>query len=546
MEQAQSLKLNVTNIHKFLVGSNKQLAKLKKDKQNLLFKYEKQAQRRKKESKIEAKDFGIGGGLKRVASAVSRPAMSFFDRIKEFFGVILLGLLINNLPKILAELKKFFNSGFIKGLRSFLSIIGKGFMAFVDITLSLPQSVRNAFDKTKNDIENQLNAVGGTLDSLVRFFTGGSDNNDTNTESSSGSSGGSTAGSSPTRIPTIPFAPSAPGNAYPLTVPGYNKGGIVGSTPGTSNSVPARYSKGGMGIFGAFGDSVGAISNVTAQEEQNIMTLASIVDSYEYITRVEGKEKSGVSGTPSTSGSPGKIKKGSSITGTYASGAYVGPSGDTDGEQTGLNMNLPGGIGTPIYAPFDMIYRARGTDGMPAVGLQGTADALGPSGRGFGYYGAYYYMKDGKEYEVLMGHFRDLPYKGANDGDVIPKGTLLGYQGASGRSVSSTGGVYPHISLHVNGVGFRATNAELESFASGLMGGSGPSKKPVKNPNIKPSNKGGSRSYKSSKSGGSGSVFIYAIQPQVEYVPMPYPVPVRQPSMTQNTQPPKPSALWRA
>lgn len=543
MEQAQSLKLNVTNIHKFLVGSNKQLAKLKKDKQNLLFKYQKQAQRRQKESKIEAKDFGIGGGLKRVASAVSRPAMSFFDRIKEFFGVILLGLLINNLPKIFAQLKAFFNSDFIKGLKSFFSTIGKGFMAFVDITLSLPQSVRNAFDKTKNDIENQLNIVGGTLDSLVRFFTGGSDN-DTNTESSGGSPAGSTAGSSPSRLPVIPFAPSAPGSAYPLTVPGYNKGGVVGSTPGTSNSVPARYGKGGMGIFGAFGDSVGAISNVTAQEEQNIMTLASIVDSYEYITRVEGKTS--ISGTPSTPSSAGKIGKGSSITGTYASGAYIGPSGDTDGEQTGLNMNLPGGIGTPIYAPFDMIYRARGTDGMPAVGLQGTADALGPSGRGFGYYGAYYYMKDGKEYEVLMGHFKDLPYKGANDGDVIPKGTLLGYQGASGRSVSSTGGVYPHISLHVNGVGFRATNAELESFASGLMGGSGPSKKPVKNPNIKPSNKGGSRSYKSSKSGGSESVFIYAIQPQIEYVPMPYPVPVRQPSMSQNTQPPKPSALWRA
>jgi len=46
MEQAQSLKLNVTNIHKFLVGSNKQLAKLRKEKKNLLFKYEKQAQSR--------------------------------------------------------------------------------------------------------------------------------------------------------------------------------------------------------------------------------------------------------------------------------------------------------------------------------------------------------------------------------------------------------------------------------------------------------------------------------------------------------------------
>ena len=201
-------------------------------------------------------------------------------------------------------------------------------MAFVDITLSLPQSVRNAFDKTKNDIENQLNIVGGTLDSLVRFFTGRSDN-DTDTESSGGSSGGSTAGSSPTRLPVVPFNPSSSSGSTPLVMPGYNKGGVVGSTPGTSNSVPARYGKGGVGIFGAFGDSVGAISNVTAQEEKNIMTLASIVDSYDYITRLEGNEKSGVSGTPSTPSSAGKIGKGSPITGTYASGAWIGPSGDT-------------------------------------------------------------------------------------------------------------------------------------------------------------------------------------------------------------------------
>ena len=51
MEQTQTLKLNVNNIHKFLVGSNKQLSKLKKEKQNLLFRYEKQAQRRQKENK---------------------------------------------------------------------------------------------------------------------------------------------------------------------------------------------------------------------------------------------------------------------------------------------------------------------------------------------------------------------------------------------------------------------------------------------------------------------------------------------------------------
>ena len=166
--------------------------------------------------------------------------------------------------------------------------------------------------------------------------------------------------------------------------------------------------------------------------------------------------------------------------GSYASGTWIGPTGDRDGEQTGLNMNLPGGIGTPIYAPVDLIYRSKGTDGNPAVGLQGDADAKGPAGRGFGYYGAYYFEKDGKEYEVLMGHFRDLPLKGNSEGQVIPKGTLLGYQGASGRSVSKDNGIYPHISLHVNGIGFIAGNDVLKWFADGLASGkssSGPTGK---------------------------------------------------------------------
>jgi GH24 family phage-related lysozyme (muramidase) len=163
--------------------------------------------------------------------------------------------------------------------------------------------------------------------------------------------------------------------------------------------------------------------------------------------------------------------------GSYASGTWIGSPGDNDGNQTGLNMNLPGGIGTPIYAPTDLIYKTVGTDGNPAVGLDGNADPLGPAGRGFGYYGAYFFEKDGKEYEVLLGHFRDLPYKGSSDGEKIPKGTLLGYQGASGRSKSETGGVYPHITLHVNGIGHFASNSVLTWFADGLAttrGSSGP------------------------------------------------------------------------
>ena len=186
------------------------------------------------------------------------------------------------------------------------------------------------------------------------------------------------------------------------------------------------------------------------------------------ITEAEAKRIIARNSRPATTASdPGR-------NGSYASGTWIGPAGDRDGEQTGLNMNLPGGIGTPIYAPVDLIYRSKGTDGNPSVGLQGTADALGPSGSGFGYYGSYYFEKDGKEYEVLMGHFRDLPYRGSSEGQVIPKGTLIGYQGASGRSVSADNGIYPHISLHVNGIGFNADNGVLRWFADGLASGTAP------------------------------------------------------------------------
>ena len=156
--------------------------------------------------------------------------------------------------------------------------------------------------------------------------------------------------------------------------------------------------------------------------------------------------------------------------GAFASGLYIGPTGDTDGQQTGLNMNLPGGIGTPIYAPFDLIFKTKGSDGKPSVGLNGTSGALGPKGKGFGYYGAYYYRIGNKEYEVMMGHFDSMPFSGSKNGEIIPKGTILGYQGASGRSVSSTNGIYPHITLHVNGIGFNASNKELDRVSNAIAG----------------------------------------------------------------------------
>jgi rare lipoprotein A (peptidoglycan hydrolase) len=210
-------------------------------------------------------------------------------------------------------------------------------------------------------------------------------------------------------------------------------------------------------------------------EEKNLTMFSEFMKSYSNLLDIRKKYRDTDSETRrnrnAQTESPDDYDPGE--VGSFASGAYIGPPGDADGEQTGLNMNLPGGIGTPIYAPRDLIYKKKGTNGGPSVGLQGTPDALGPSGSGFGFYGSYFFKENDKEYEVLMGHFKDMPYKGSSDGEIIKKGTLLGYQGASGRSVSSSNGVYPHISLHLNGVGFQASNQELVKFANSLRASGG-------------------------------------------------------------------------
>jgi hypothetical protein len=233
-------------------------------------------------------------------------------------------------------------------------------------------------------------------------------------------------------------------------------------------TIPSRGLRGTY-IDANTGDMLAKLIGPTIDQRVN-----EAIQSIEKQLQMKGGSGPGAGGRPP--GAPGdrtpEISPGdydSGKTGSYSSGAYVGQPGDTDGQQTGLDMNLSGGIGTPIYAPRDLIYRSKGTDGNPSVGLNGTAEILGPSGSGFGHYGAYYFKEGNKEYEVLMGHFRDTPYRGSRDGEVIPKGTLLGYQGASGRTIGLEGQPYPHISLHLNGVGFNTSNQKLVEFAESLV-----------------------------------------------------------------------------
>jgi len=509
MEQAQSLKLNVTNIHKFLVGSNKQLAKLRKEKKNLLFKYEKQAQSRQKEKKIEARDFGVGRGIKKVASAVARPAMSFFDKIKEFFGVLLLGLLINNLPFIISKLKEFFNSDFIKGVKATLKVFYQIGKFLFDVTSILSSNAMRVFDNEKKWIEGELGRVGNLVDGTIQFFTG-LFSNQQSPNASSNFTGGSIPRSSSSQgsSPVIPNAGGSSANPPSPIMPPVQRRAPGGTITGSSSPVSQTnytHSEGtssgeGLGVFKTFKNSIFSLDKVIkGPGKENVGLLEDIED----LTKPKiGKDAASVSPLfryperPSTSkSSPSVILpgQGGSII-EYLTGDINHPNFEYGGHGTVDNYHDHFAFSTAEER--DRAIRVLESNGI----VVGSRTRVGDPG----YHG--------------QGLAIDVP------------GSQWGGAGAIGP-VEYNGSARVRKILQDNGF-----------FGSGV-----PRVEPKQNqPSVKPVAK---TKQVSSASGGFGTrevMFVYAIQPQVEYVPMPYPVPVRQPSMTQNTQPPKPSALWRA
>ena len=582
--QVKQIKITATNIKNTLFKSNRQLIKLKKDRVKF-----NQLQRTKgkisgEETALEKRS--IRSSLKNVGEKLLSGPRSLIDKFKEFFGLILLGILVNNLPKIIKKLQEVFgkiksfldnNPWIMDAVKFGFKIIGDGIMALAKLIKDIKPFLGGTFEFALNSIRSTKNKIGDlikTFDDLERtalgmfsvFGLGGDEEKQAKAELEGKYYSNTTKKTYPSysaalKDPAVKAAaikpvraaaqkklatkvasydPNTGTSSLGTDSKGYTpqilaaRDGVMGSmekgkpeTWNRVNSDPTKFnpkhierynallklknmekmSRGGTtpGVmspqqsgtnystqsgtqagsaldrkaiesitsFGSFGVGIKEQSSNIMGQRESYGLFDKFFESYKFLSDLKEKnrDRDGDSRDELNMNPPDDYDSGQ--TGAFASGAWIGPPTDKDEQQTGLNMNLPGGIGTPIYAPRDLIYKTTGTDGKPAVGLDGTADVRGPSGRGFGFYGAYRYKEGDKEYEVLLGHFRDMPYRGTKDGDIIPKGTLLGYQGASGRSVSRTNGVYPHITLHVNGIGFAASNQELLNFATGLRDAKG-------------------------------------------------------------------------
>jgi hypothetical protein len=146
--------------------------------------------RRQKESMLEASKLGrVSGGIGKL------PGSNFFEKVLKFIGILIIGWLINNLPKIIKFVENLIKriQKLVNSLKSFVKNLGDWFKSIGSIVSAGWNNIRN-FDftdsqgKLKNamtDMEKAFKGMQTDIEGMKNALTG---------DMSGESSGGSTAG----------------------------------------------------------------------------------------------------------------------------------------------------------------------------------------------------------------------------------------------------------------------------------------------------------------------------------------------------------------
>lgn len=133
---------------------NKFMRKLISNQQAFFTRRREQVLRREKEDVSEASS--VGGAIKRRGKAMSSSTKGFLGRILDFFGIVMIGWLVNNLPNIIKgaqtlieNISKVVNvfSGFFTGMFGIFDSIGEGFNSILQTIAPI------TFEKDKTDIK---------------------------------------------------------------------------------------------------------------------------------------------------------------------------------------------------------------------------------------------------------------------------------------------------------------------------------------------------------------------------------------------------------
>ena len=165
MQQAEQLKINVTNIRSsLLIGTKRtQVLKIRKEKlledieqKKLIQQEEKNLEQTKKPKKINV----LKSPVKKVANV--------FDNIMKFGSIILTGILVNALPKMMNTIKKVFNS--ISGFFSRVFNFFKPFISFVTgIEFNDRESENKKLIDDAENLKKQLKPLSDVTDKVGKL-----------------------------------------------------------------------------------------------------------------------------------------------------------------------------------------------------------------------------------------------------------------------------------------------------------------------------------------------------------------------------------------
>ena len=170
--EVKKLKLNARRIHNTLLSNNKQLRKLRLSETSFLKNQETQEKRTLKEQSIE-KPSGVRKALSSIKDKMMSGPMSIFDKIKELFGIILVGFLVNALPGIIRKIKKFFdeNPGIINAIKETFKILGNLGYGLIKIVNSLTPKDQQKLTAEKDEVDKGINSLDGELNIIDRLMT---------------------------------------------------------------------------------------------------------------------------------------------------------------------------------------------------------------------------------------------------------------------------------------------------------------------------------------------------------------------------------------
>lgn len=173
-KQINKLKLNANNIKNTLFKSNKELILIKKDRLKLSFQEQEKKKLFKKESNLESKSSFLQS-VKNVGQKLISGPLSLIDKFKEFFGLILLGIVVNNLPAIVKKLQDVFvkiqtfldqNPWIMKSVKFGFEMIGKGIMGLAKVIKFIEPYIGGSFKFALDT----LKSVRVKVESLITTF----------------------------------------------------------------------------------------------------------------------------------------------------------------------------------------------------------------------------------------------------------------------------------------------------------------------------------------------------------------------------------------